>query len=117
MFHQRPLPPLTTCVKPGKVSFPILSRVSERPTDPPFLAWSDSDGKEWKLPDWTTVSEGAATIITGMIDPTIENSNGSFLHNNAVADEELTTYIDNVENWDKLWELSEKLIGESFLSE
>ncbi|KAJ2975725.1 hypothetical protein NQ176_g5363 [Zarea fungicola] len=76
--------------------------------------WTDLDGREWILPEWTTVSEGAATIVTGMIDPTIENFNGSFLHNNAVADEELTTFINNVENWDKLWALSEKLIGESF---
>lgn len=98
----------------GQSKQSIFSRVSERPTDQFRLAWTDLDGREWILPEWTTVSEGAATIVTGMIDPTIENFNGSFLHNNAVADEELTTFINNVENWDKLWALSEKLIGESF---
>lgn len=32
----------------------------------------DLDGKSFELPPWTTKSEGAATIITGMIDPRIQ---------------------------------------------
>jgi hypothetical protein len=74
----------------------------------------DLDGKPYKLPPWTSTSEGAATIITAMVDPRIEDSNGSFLHNNAVANEELHTHILNRDNWNRLWELSEKLIGEPF---
>ncbi|CEJ87837.1 hypothetical protein VHEMI04528 [[Torrubiella] hemipterigena] len=74
----------------------------------------DADGREYKLPPWTSTSEGAATIITGMIDPTIEHSNGSFLHNNAIADQELHSHILNEDNWARLWELSENLIGEKF---
>lgn len=66
------------------------------------------------MPPWTSTSEGAATIITGMIDPTIETSNGSFLHNNAVADEELHSHVITQSNWAKLWDLSEHLIGEKF---
>lgn len=31
----------------------------------------DMDGKPIEIPPWTTTSEGAATVITGMIDPTI----------------------------------------------
>jgi hypothetical protein len=74
----------------------------------------DIDGKEYELPPWTSRSEGAATIITGMIDLNIEDSNGSFLHNNAIADEELHSHIRDRDNWTSLWELSEKLIGEEF---
>ncbi|TQV97575.1 short-chain oxidoreductase [Cordyceps javanica] len=72
----------------------------------------DLDGNEYDLPVWTSTSEGAATIITGMVDPTIADSNGAFLHNNAVADEELHSHIVEEENWDRLWELSEKLIAQ-----
>lgn len=60
------------------------------------------------------MSEGAATVITGMIDPTIQEHNGAFLHNNAVADEELHSHIMDQNNWAKLWELSEQMIHESF---
>jgi hypothetical protein len=74
----------------------------------------DVDGKPYKLPPWTSRSEGAATIVTAMIDPRIEESNGSYLHNNAVADEELHSHVLNRDHWHKLWELSEKLIGEYF---
>lgn len=71
----------------------------------------DADGNEWQAPPWTSASEGAATIITGMVDPTIDSFNGSYLHNNAVADEELHSHIVDEANWDKLWELSESLIA------
>ncbi|OJJ88354.1 uncharacterized protein ASPGLDRAFT_699898 [Aspergillus glaucus CBS 516.65] len=74
----------------------------------------DLDGKPIELPPWSTKSEGAATIITGMIDPTIQDYNGAFLHNNAVADEELHSHILDQNNWAKLWELSEQMIHESF---
>ncbi|KAL1967730.1 hypothetical protein VTN77DRAFT_2987 [Rasamsonia byssochlamydoides] len=75
---------------------------------------TDLDGRQYYLPPWTSRSEGAATIVTGMIDPTIEDSNGAFLHNNAVADEELHSHILNRDNWTRLWRLSEQFIGEEF---
>lgn len=31
----------------------------------------DLDGRPYPIPPWTSKSEGAATIITGMVDPTI----------------------------------------------
>lgn len=36
-----------------------------------FLAMRDLDGNEVIIPPWTSTSEGAATVITAMIDPTI----------------------------------------------
>jgi hypothetical protein len=99
-----------------------------------ITAMKDLDGKPFEMPPWTTKSEGAATIITGMIDPrikgrplllcalavrTADNSiieyNGAFLHDNAVADDELHSHILEKANWVKLWELSEKLVGEPFV--
>jgi hypothetical protein len=77
-------------------------------------AMRDMDGRPITFPPFTGASEGASTLITAMVDPTIEKSNGAYLHHNAVADEELTSHILNRENWTKLWELSEKLIGEPF---
>ncbi|KZN93062.1 Retinol dehydrogenase [Penicillium chrysogenum] len=77
-------------------------------------AMIDMDGKPMEIPPWTTTSEGAATVITGMIDPTIAEDNGSYLNQNAVSDHELHTHINDEGNWTKLWELSESLTKENF---
>ncbi|KAJ5950933.1 Short-chain dehydrogenase/reductase SDR [Penicillium vulpinum] len=74
----------------------------------------DMDGKPFEIPPWTTTSEGAATVITGMVDPTIAGFNGSYLSRNAVSDHELHAHINDEDNWIKLWELSEDLIQEKF---
>ncbi|KAL6690308.1 hypothetical protein J3F84DRAFT_398436 [Trichoderma pleuroticola] len=75
----------------------------------------DLDGRPWNMANFTGTSEGAATLITAMIDPTIEEEHGAFLHQNATAEDHLTSHILNRDNWTKLWELSEKLIGEPFV--
>lgn len=36
------------------------------------LAMVDLDGNSYEIPPWTGTSEGAATVITAMIDPTIK---------------------------------------------
>ncbi|KGO67781.1 Short-chain dehydrogenase/reductase SDR [Penicillium italicum] len=77
-------------------------------------AMIDMDGKSIAIPPWTTTSEGAATVITGMIDPTIAEYNGSYLSQNAVSDHELHTHINDEDNWTKLWELSESLTQNKF---
>ncbi|GIC86362.1 uncharacterized protein Aud_002732 [Aspergillus udagawae] len=74
----------------------------------------DLDGRPIEIPPFTTKSEAAATIITGMIDPTIQGHNGAFLHNNAVANDELNSHTRNRDNQVKLWELSEQMIHETF---
>ncbi|KXG46852.1 Short-chain dehydrogenase/reductase SDR [Penicillium griseofulvum] len=74
----------------------------------------DLDGNQMDIPPWTTTSEGAATVITGMIDPTISEYNGSFLNKNAVSDHELHTHLKDEGNWTKLWDLSEDLTKEKF---
>ncbi|CAI7589120.1 unnamed protein product [Penicillium glandicola] len=75
----------------------------------------DLDRKPFEIPPWTTTSEGAATVITGMIDPTIAGYNGSYLSQNAVSDHQLHAHINDESNWTKLWELSENLTKEKFL--
>ncbi|KAL6896195.1 NAD(P)-binding protein [Trichoderma longibrachiatum] len=91
----------------------FLNQIQEmRKSADPVLR--DYDGRPYHMPPFTGASEGASTLITAMVDPTIEDASGAFLSRNAVADEQLTSWILNRENWAKLWELSEKLIGEHF---
>jgi NAD(P)-dependent dehydrogenase (short-subunit alcohol dehydrogenase family) len=75
---------------------------------------TDMDGNPFTIPPWTSRSEGAATMITGMIDPTIADSNGSYLNKNAVSDDELHTHVEEQQNWKRLWELGEDFIQEKF---
>jgi hypothetical protein len=96
-------------------------------------AMIDMDGNAFEIPPWTTASEGAATVITGMLDPAISSKyttarnstskhftntilgfNGSYLNQNAVSDHELHTHINDTTNWARLWELSENLTSEKF---
>ncbi|GFF95199.1 retinol dehydrogenase 14 [Aspergillus udagawae] len=74
----------------------------------------DLDGRPIEIPPFTSKTEGAATIITGMIDPTIQGHNGAFLHNNAVANDELNSHTRNHDNQAKLWKLSEQMTHETF---
>lgn len=91
----------------------------------------DLDGNTFDIPPWTGTSEGAATVITAMIDPTItselfswnpsntqltfnSDSSGSYLNQNAVSDHELHTHLTNTTNWTKLWDLSENMTSETF---
>ncbi|KAJ5160279.1 uncharacterized protein N7482_007283 [Penicillium canariense] len=74
----------------------------------------DVDGKEFDFPTWTTRSEGAATMITGMIDPTIADYTGAFLSQNAVANDHMHAHVRDEQNCTRLWEMSEKMIQEKY---
>ncbi|KAI4173142.1 MAG: hypothetical protein LQ343_003069 [Gyalolechia ehrenbergii] len=67
--------------------------------------------------DFKTPSRGAATHIVAAFDPILKDSNGSYLQDGHIADpytETIKPYaLDKVEA-DKLWELSEKLVGQGF---
>ncbi|KAJ5599401.1 hypothetical protein N7450_000468 [Penicillium hetheringtonii] len=71
----------------------------------------DMDGTKFDFPPWTGRSEGAANIVTGMIDPTIADFNGSFISQNAIADDDLHSHIRDEENWTRLWDMSEEMVG------
>ncbi|KAJ5740591.1 hypothetical protein N7493_000463 [Penicillium malachiteum] len=74
----------------------------------------DVDGRPWQPQQRATRSQGAANMITGMIDPTISDHNGAYLSKSLLADDELHRHVLEEENWTRLWELSEKLIQEPF---
>jgi NAD(P)-dependent dehydrogenase (short-subunit alcohol dehydrogenase family) len=76
--------------------------------------FTDADGVKYKMPPWTSRSEGAATMITGMLDPTITDFTGSFLKQNALANEELHSQVRDEQLWTRLWEMSEGFIGEKY---
>ncbi|CEJ58865.1 hypothetical protein PMG11_07511 [Penicillium brasilianum] len=75
----------------------------------------DADGNKFDMQPWATRSEGAANMITGMIDTTISvDYNGSFLSQNAVANDHMHSHVRNEQNITRLWDISEEMIGEKY---
>lgn len=93
----------------------------------------DADGNKFDMQPWTNRSEGAANLITGMIDPTIlsqslqlffqacalltstvVDDNGSFLSQNAVANDHMHSHVRDEQNISRLWELSEQMVQEKY---
>ena len=79
--------------------------------------WFDAEGK-LKLDDasmgWKTVEEGSATTVAAAFDPDIKGSNGSYLVHCKVAPEEAAEYALDEGAAERLWKLSEEIVGEKF---
>ncbi|KAK8052501.1 hypothetical protein PG993_003886 [Apiospora rasikravindrae] len=61
---------------------------------------------------WKTLDEGAATTLVAALDPALNASNEPFLSDCQMA--EPSPWATNAESAEKLWKLSEDLIGEKF---
>ncbi|KAL6899932.1 hypothetical protein GGI43DRAFT_427645 [Trichoderma evansii] len=71
----------------------------------------------WADFKWKTPERGVATHIYAAFEPSLKERNGAYLENSHVAD----PYTDTVKPWatssieaDRLWKLSEKLVGQEF---
>jgi hypothetical protein len=72
-------------------------------------------GKTFKRENPKTFEQGCSTTLIAALDPEIEEANGKYL--NAGQLEESTVkenFEDPEEARRKLWELSERLVGEKF---
>jgi hypothetical protein len=69
----------------------------------------DSDGLKWK-----TIEQGASTTVVAAFDPRIESRNGFYLNDCSIDDEAVEPYAVDRANAEKLWKLSEKLVGHEF---
>ncbi|KAM0752219.1 short-chain dehydrogenase [Meredithblackwellia eburnea MCA 4105] len=63
---------------------------------------------------YKTYQEGVATQVIAAFDPTIAAKSGSLLWDCKVDNEKATPYALDKENAEKLWKLSEKLVGQEF---
>jgi NAD(P)-dependent dehydrogenase (short-subunit alcohol dehydrogenase family) len=66
-----------------------------------------------KPPGTKTISEGTSTILAACLDPKLVKDSGSYLDDCAVG--ESTAFSSDMGNAEKLWELSEELVGEKFV--
>jgi len=68
---------------------------------------------EFALDSPKTLQEGCSTSLVAVLDPSIERLSGGFLQD-CVIRPVLQDYAKGKENYDKLWALSEKLVGQKF---
>ncbi|KAH7360599.1 short-chain dehydrogenase [Rhexocercosporidium sp. MPI-PUGE-AT-0058] len=70
-------------------------------------------GDAAKMETPKTLQEGCATSLVAALDPSIAEQSGGFLQD-CVVRPVTQDYAQGKENFDKLWALSEKLVGEKF---
>lgn len=61
-----------------------------------------------------TISQGTSTTIVAAFDPSIKSQNGSYLNDARIDNESAREYALDDSNAERLWELSERLVGGKF---
>ncbi|KAJ7460301.1 hypothetical protein FB451DRAFT_1371758 [Mycena latifolia] len=64
--------------------------------------------------EWKTIPQGAATTVAAAFDPRLNDKPGAYLDNSTVANEVVASHSSDPANASRLWELTEKIIGETF---
>jgi NAD(P)-dependent dehydrogenase (short-subunit alcohol dehydrogenase family) len=86
------------------------------------MGWADADGRKVAPPGWKTVEQGAATSVWAAVAPELDGLGGHYLENCAVAQPwtgldgnvpngYYRPYAVDPEHAERLWSLSERLIG------
>ncbi|KAF7367517.1 Short-chain dehydrogenase/reductase family protein [Mycena sanguinolenta] len=63
---------------------------------------------------WKTIAQGAATTVAASFDPRISNKPGSYLDDSQIANEAVAAHSSDPANAERLWTLTEEMIGEEF---
>ncbi|KAJ7732143.1 short-chain dehydrogenase [Mycena metata] len=71
------------------------------------------------LPDkekfqWKTIPQGAATTVAAAFDPRLDDKPGAYLNDSTIANESVAPHSSDPANAEKLWTVTEKVLGETF---
>jgi len=61
-----------------------------------------------------TIAQGAATTVAAAFDPSLNDTPGAYLDDCIVANEAIAPHASDLGNAEKLWDVTEQIIGESF---
>ncbi|KAJ7730533.1 hypothetical protein B0H16DRAFT_1584967 [Mycena metata] len=64
---------------------------------------------------WKTIPQGAATTVVAAFDPRLNDKSGSFLEDCVEANEKRHAVNSDPANAEKLWKVTEEIIGEEFV--
>jgi NAD(P)-dependent dehydrogenase (short-subunit alcohol dehydrogenase family) len=71
-------------------------------------------GREYKRPARKTLEQGCATTLVAALDPSIAGHSGAYLEDGNISQTVLPVHVLDEEEAEKLWKLSEKLVGQEF---
>ncbi|KAJ7506092.1 hypothetical protein B0H11DRAFT_2220018 [Mycena galericulata] len=72
------------------------------------------DGLPNAVVPWKTIPQGAATTVAAAFDPSLNDKPGAYLDDCIAANELIAPPCSDPANAEKLWTLTEEMIGESF---
>jgi hypothetical protein len=92
----------------GPTSFVEAGRLLQEKygDSPPNIGGFETDVK--------TLETSASTLVVALADDRFDGKGGAFLKNCQVLDTKDTPWLMDAENAEKLWKLSEELVGEKF---
>ncbi|KAH6613092.1 short-chain dehydrogenase [Boeremia exigua] len=70
------------------------------------------ESKKMEMPKDKTIEQGCATSLAAALDPSLDNYSGSYLDD--CKPKEVQGYASSDSNAEKLWTLSEEIVGEKF---
>ncbi|KAJ6190896.1 hypothetical protein N7519_000917 [Penicillium mononematosum] len=70
------------------------------------------ESKKLEMPKEKNIEQGCATTLAAVLDPALDDRSGSFLDD--CNPREVLEYASDASNADKLWTLSEEIVGERF---
>lgn len=79
-----------------------------------MIASEAKEGRIFVREPQKTLEQGCATTLIAALDPELEEFSGEYLNNGDVSKLKVREYASNLENQEKLWRLSEDLVGEEF---
>ncbi|KZF19590.1 short-chain dehydrogenase [Xylona heveae TC161] len=106
---------LSFSVHPGKILHTELGRFMSKEM---LVAWGiiDKDGNLLETPGMMnkTLAQGAATHLVAGFDPSIVDRSGEYLQDCHIETDDISPYAKSEEGAERLWKLSEKLVGQKF---
>ncbi|KAJ6461032.1 hypothetical protein C8R45DRAFT_1029019 [Mycena sanguinolenta] len=102
---------------PGAIvtNFVLTSLLQNEDKRPELVAQGviTEDGKPGLNPSlpWKTLAQGVATIIAAAFDPSLNDKPGCYLAHSTESDDAVAPHSSNSDTAEKLWELSERLVG------
>ncbi|KAJ7846882.1 hypothetical protein B0H14DRAFT_2510565 [Mycena olivaceomarginata] len=98
---------------PGAIFTNIMQK-EEGVTQMQEFGMLDADGQPISDRPWKTLGQGAATTLVAAFDPRINETPGAYLDNCIVANQLISSHCSDPANGERLWTLTEQIIGETF---
>ncbi|KAJ7640079.1 short-chain dehydrogenase [Mycena polygramma] len=98
---------------PG-IIYTNMVQKEESAADLQVMGMLGPDGRPNPKFTWKTQEQGAATTVAAAFDPSLKDKAGAYLNDCADATASVVAHSSDPANAEKLWAVTEKLIGESF---